>query len=282
MKQVKVISPGLFTSVQDEGRKGFAHWGIPTAGAMDRGSLHRVNALLGNPNHAAVLETTFVGPLLEFEAATAIAICGAQAMVQLNGQEVPQNQRINVTAGDQVRIGKSEAGVRSYLGVEGGFLTDTLLGSRSWTRGLTNSFRLQKGELLSIGNATEKKKTNRTIEATPLDNLAFEVLPGPEFSWLSPEQQEQLFSQSYRLTTSSNRMAFSFTADPILPHSEVVFLTSPVLPGIVQWYPNGQLVLLHRDAQRTGGYPRILIFDNHALDQIAQLKIDQAFQLKKP
>ncbi|NNE30263.1 MAG: biotin-dependent carboxyltransferase family protein [Saprospiraceae bacterium] len=279
MGSCRVISPGVYTSIQDEGRTGVGHLGIPISGALDKNSMYRANLAIGNPSYAAVLEITLNGPTLEFDQKTKLAIEGAEIEIWIDEDMVPNNKPIEIKAGSRLKFGKVLSGVRCYLAIQGGFQGKKIMGSMSMCRFVTEAIRLQKGDLISFG-ALEKVETKSMIpDKTILEERRIDVLPGPEFDWLSEEDQKSIYAKEFHLKPQSNRSAFLFEGDPLEIDKKRELITSPVFPGIVQCYPNGQLVLLHRDAQRTGGYPRLLIFPEESLDVIAQKRIREKFTL---
>ena len=128
---VEVVRPGALTTVQDFGRPGFAHLGVPASGAMDVAACARANRLVGNAETAAVLESTVDGVGLRFDEAAVIAVTGAAAPVRVDGRASDWSLPVYVTAGSVVEVGPAEVGVRSYLAVAGGFDAPSTLGSRS-------------------------------------------------------------------------------------------------------------------------------------------------------
>ena len=148
---IKVIKPGLATTVQDAGRNGYYHLGIPPSGALDQYSFRAANLLLGNPETAALLECTLLGPQLQFAAACRIAICGADMQPLINGQPQPAHQVLSIAAGDIIDFRPATAGVRAYLAVSGGIDVPDVLGCRStYTLGSLGGYqgrRLQAGRL---------------------------------------------------------------------------------------------------------------------------------------
>jgi len=120
MKAIRVVRPGILTTIQDRGRWGLQALGVPVAGPMDPCSHRLANALVGNASGAATLEVTLVGPELEFDGERVVAIAGAEFEVTVDGRAVPLNAAFLVPAGGQLRFGRRLAGTRAYLAVEGG------------------------------------------------------------------------------------------------------------------------------------------------------------------
>ncbi|MGB7784463.1 MAG: allophanate hydrolase subunit 2 family protein, partial [Salinimicrobium sp.] len=145
MTEVEILQPGLFSSIQDQGRKGLMEFGVPKSGAMDSASARLANVLLRNPADAAVLEITQQGPKMAFLGPTKIAICGGLLEPAINGSLIENNKVYNIDEGDLLSFGKRQKGCRAYLAVKNGFQTEKVLGSRSWYDGITRHARLKKG-----------------------------------------------------------------------------------------------------------------------------------------
>ena len=128
---IHVIRPGLLTTVQDLGRWGYQAAGVPVAGPMDTFSHRLANLLVGNPRDAATLEITLIGPELEFDVPTMVAICGAEFDVTCNGQPVANSMTAPIPRGGRLQFGRRGAGARAYLAVSGGLCTSPVLGSRA-------------------------------------------------------------------------------------------------------------------------------------------------------
>lgn len=269
--EIEVLHPGLYTSIQDGGRIGFRKFGVPVSGAMDLYASRTANLVLRNDEGDAVLEITQMGPKLKFTAPTKIAVSGADLSPQLNGKPICNNEVVKVEAGDELGFGKRQLGCRAYLAISGGFLTEKVLGSRSWYEDLTEGFRLQKGMKLAF-EVNEKKKieTHSSLKFSGdyLLNEEIEVFPGPEFHRLSETQKLVLEESIFSLSKDNNRMAIQL--QELLENELDPILTGPVLPGTVQLTPGGKLIVLMRDGQTTGGYPRILQLTEEAVNSMAQ------------
>ena len=131
MTAIRVLKPGLQTTIQDLGRFGFAHLGVSPCGAADSLSFRAANRLLGNPDNAAGLEMTVTGAHLEFENDTMFALAGPEFPASLDGRAVPFWRATKVGAGERLAIGPAREGARCYLCVAGGFEVPAVLGSKS-------------------------------------------------------------------------------------------------------------------------------------------------------
>lgn len=271
MAKMEVLNPGLFTSIQDLGRFGFQKYGVPQSGVMDRYAMRICNLLLGNSQNCAVMEITMQGPQLKFEAETFICISGADLSATINEISIEMNVVIRIQNGDILKFGRRQSGNRTYLGIKDGFQTESIMYSRSWYDEITEYQRLEKGMFLQYSSEiSEIEKTNAALKIRKdyLDDLLIEAYPGPEFQQLPEKLQKELFEKSFALDGSSNRMAIQFRED--FENSLNAIITAPVLPGTVQLTPSGKLIVLMRDCQTTGGYPRVLQLSEAGIQTIAQ------------
>jgi biotin-dependent carboxylase-like uncharacterized protein len=268
---IKVIQPGLYCSLQDNGRFGFRKYGVPLSGTMDRTAAHLANALLGNDGNALVMEFANPGPTLFFSKSTLIAITGAHFDVLLNGSHVGINKSLEVAEGSTLQCGRASTGAWGYLAVNGGFASEMVLGSGSYFSGITAVSRIGKGDELEffdsnhhIGSAQPALPKSDTIKSSQ----GLKVFPGPEFDALPNAMKKILGSRPFVVSARSNRMAYT------LEHAYALFapeiITGPVQPGTVQLTPSGTLIVLLRDAQTTGGYARIFQISDQALDVFSQ------------
>ena len=254
---IKVLKAGLYSSVQDLGRSPLQPIGVPMGGAMDRESALNANALLENAPEAAVLEITMTGPVLAFTENAWVAFSGAIFPIYLDQNKVTMNTPLWIKAGQELRFGTLEKGVRLYMAIKGGFLSDILLGSRSMQAHLSPMIKLEKG--MKLLHATGEKDQAIILEKksnTPLDAKKIHAFQGPEFRNLDVSQQREISQQTFKVSNLNNRMAYQLL--PTISPFEKSQLTGPVLPGTVQITPAGNLMVLMREAQTTGGYPRIL------------------------
>ena len=276
---LKVQEPGFFTSVQDRGRTGYRHMGIPEAGTSDRVAADRANLLLENPPEAAVLEIAMKGPVAVFEAETYMALCGAELEAELNGAPLSMGQVYRVPAESVLRCGHMLQGLRSYLAVKGGFQTPLVFGSRSYFFPVTPQRQVKSGQAIPYAATRDFEPKLLKINAEEFWKVEkLPVYPGPEFEWLTPEQKHQLFSQRFTLDKEYDRMACQL--QQALPGHALQMITSATLPGTVQLTPSGRLIALLRDGQTTGGYPRILQLPERAISVLAQKHVGDTIRFQ--
>lgn len=279
---LKVISPGIYSTIQDGGRIRVSHLGIPKSGVIDEYASDFGKNLLGNNKNSAVLELSFKGGTFQFTEATQIVVCGATTRLMLNDSRVAMHELISVQPDDILKVGAITNGTRCYIAIKDGFQTEEILGSRSYYNPVTKQTRILRGDEIpyNSGKAVNTKpKRHVVFDDTYLNEQTLEVFRGPEFHLLSAQQQDMLFNKSFSVNSASNRMAFLF--NEILENDLPSILTMPVLPGTVQLTPSGRIIVLMRDCQTTGGYPRILQLTQHALNVLGQKNFNSAVNFKE-
>ncbi len=248
MSAIRVLSPGLQTTVQDLGRFGWAHFGVSASGAADALALRAANLIVGNAENAAALEMTLAGAELEFESAAVIALTGSDF-----GAGLPLWTPVDLMAGDIIRCGATRSGARCYLAVRGGLAVPKVMGSASvHVMSGVGGRPLRKGDLLPIGaEAIRRPRAPRT--APPVGNRAglLRVTPAPQASWFA----EDLYGEPYTVAEESNRMGLRLRGAAI-PSPGGHMLTEGVPLGAIQVPPDGQPIVLFVEHQTTGGYPK--------------------------
>jgi len=275
---IKVLKEGLFTTIQDIGRFGYKNIGVPVSGSMDQTSAKLANLLLGNDESSAVLEMTLVGPTLEFMNDTYISITGADMNPSLNKQKVLQNKPLFVNKGDILYLSHSSNGMRSYLGIKGGFNSEKKLGSKSFYRGITKREKLIKNDKIKFAKVTSSPmKMNKSINDFKINRKnKINVFKGPEFDLLDSNSKDIIFNTDFTIGVN-NRMGYNLV-EPI-ENSISSIISSPVMPGTVQLTPSGRLIILCRDCQTSGGYPRVLQLDKSSMDSLSQKTIGETIKL---
>lgn len=283
MSKLQIIQPGFYTTVQDAGRRGYAHLGVPESGAMDQDSYGRANSLLNNQPGAAVLECTLLGPKIYFEMDTTFVITGGSTQAILDGEPVVHSVVAFAKAQQTLKVGAIQSGTRCYIGIAGGIESKMVLGSRSMYPPLTK-FRVMKREELPLGNSSfgnqkgaRLKVLKSSIKAT-IDTISeISAYKGPEYLKLNKEQEEECL-KVFTVSKHWNRMALQL--EEPLKNDFDTMITAPVLPGTVQLTPSGILIVLLRDCQTTGGYPRILQVSEAGLNSLSHLQEGDQFRWK--
>ncbi|MEX2290432.1 MAG: biotin-dependent carboxyltransferase family protein [Mycobacteriales bacterium] len=275
---IVVRQPGPLTTVQDLGRPGRRHLGVPLAGAVDRPALRAANRLVGNAPGAAALETTLAGPELAFEVDAVVAVAGGRCTVTMGGEIVEVGVAVTVRRGRTLVLGLVVTGVRSYLAVRGGLEVPAVLGSRSscTLSGLGPS-PLAAGDRLRVGEQVEAAVADGPavlpeIAAEPVLRL----VPGPREDAFAPEALPRLTGAPYVVTPSSDRSGVRL-AGAALPHRTTgELLSEGVVPGAVQVPPDGQPIVFLANCPTTGGYPVIGVVVPEDLPHVAQARAGSA------
>lgn len=277
---LRILRPGLLTTVQDLGRFGYQRDGLIVSGAMDAQALRVANLLVGNPETAAGLEITLLGPKICFEADQLIALTGAHLSPALNGQPLGLNRAVWVAAGTELTFGPAEAGCRAYLAVAGGVAVPLVLGSRStYLRaglGGHEGRALRAGDVLPVSEPsaigrkmmqllTRPGATWAAASFTPGPILCpvprfrpmLRAVFGPEYEQFSTESQRAFWEEPFTITPEADRMGYRLAGPALMRNEETELLSSAVTFGTVQVPAGGQPIVLMADHQTTGGYPRL-------------------------
>ncbi|MDT6987426.1 biotin-dependent carboxyltransferase family protein [Streptomyces lusitanus] len=271
-RALAVVRAGALTTVQDRGRPGHAHLGVPRSGALDPPAAALANRLAGNPADAAVLETTLNGCALRPRSPVVVAVTGAPCPVTVDGRPVAWGAPVPVRAGSVLDVGAATSGVRAYVAVSGGIAVDPVLGSRSTDllSGLGPA-PLTDGAVLPLGApAGHPARVDLAPQPAPPDELVLRVTPGPRDDWFTPEAVRVLTSRAYRVSPSSNRIGLR-TTGPALERARPEELPSEgMVLGAVQVPPDGRPVVFLADHPTTGGYPVIAVVRPTDLPAAAQ------------
>lgn len=279
---VEVVRPGSLTTLQDLGRHGYQHLGVPVGGAMDEVSHRLANALVGNPAASATLEITLLGPTLRFQADALVACCGANLSMTIDGQAVPHATAALVPAGATLQFGRRAAGLRAYLAVRGGFSADPVMGSAStYVRGGFGGHHgraLRKGDTLLLRTSDPsppQRSAQALAAATALlaamdDPGPIRVLRGREWDEFTATAQAAWLAEGWRISPQSDRMGYRLEGPALARTAARDILSEAVAFGTVQVPPDGQPIVLMADRQTTGGYPRIAQVATVDLPRLAQ------------
>lgn len=263
----EVIEEGLLTTVQDRGRPGYAHLGVPRAGALDQGASALANRLVGNDDGCAVLETTLTGCALRARGTQVVAVTGAFADVEVDGRRMPWGTGLVVPDGGVLRVGPAVHGARSLIAVAGGFAADVVLGSRSHdTLSGIGPPPLEAGAWVPVG-APGAASFDHVAEV-PFRPAArhIRLMPGPQTDWIDARE---LSGTTWRVSSQSNRIGLRLEGSALVRRSGEVSSFGMVV-GAVQLPPSGQPIVLLADHATTGGYPVIALVVLEDLDACAQ------------
>lgn len=272
---LSIVRPGLLTTVQDLGRVGHQHEGVPVAGPMDPWSHRRANRLLGNLPTVATLEMTLAGPRILFTRPVAFAVCGATFHMTLRDRTVSNDRVYQADSGDVLEVGRAQRGARGYLAVAGGIDVPRVLGSRAThlpsRMGGLDGRPLAAGDSLDVGaDAAGLTTVSGGTAWIPEGGAQVRVLPGPDLESEEDEPLRALLGGRYRITPASNRMGYRLEG-PALSAGTAERLSSVTPLGTIQAPPGGQPILLMADRQTTGGYPRVAVVISADIGLAAQL-----------
>ncbi|MFZ5817195.1 MAG: 5-oxoprolinase subunit PxpB [Bacillota bacterium] len=284
---LRIIQPGMMTTLQDLGRRGYMAFGVPVAGAADYRALMVGNWLLGNRARTAALEITLVGPEVEFTGPAVFAITGAPIPAELipadgsHPRPVPGWSTVLASPGDRLRMGATTAGCRSYLCVAGGFDLTPVLGSLSedlFAKIGPVGRPLRAGDWLPIGLPLHPPAdlAGRSLPAdavpAPEGNLVVRATRGPQTEAFTPEALAAFFGGEYRVGAQSDRQGLRLEGPKLTHAGPADILSEPVPPGAIQVPAGGQPILLMNNRQTTGGYAKIGVAVYTDLWMAAQLR----------
>jgi biotin-dependent carboxylase-like uncharacterized protein len=267
---LKVVAPGLMTTLQDLGRPGHQRLGIPVSGALDEISLRAANLIAGNPASVGALEIAYQGPTLEVEAdSVRIAYAGGTAALDIlqrdgagEARRLAPLQSVRLTKGQIVRIGALSGSPVGYLAVEGGFDVPLALGSQStYTRGGLGGFAgraLRSGDLLRLKRPLADEREERMLPSLDLTApKRFRVVFGPQDDYFTDKGKRTLVEDVYQVTPASDRMGMRLNGPPLEHAKGYNIVSDGISPGSIQVPGNGVPIVLLADRQTTGGYPKI-------------------------
>ncbi|NTG48383.1 biotin-dependent carboxyltransferase [Agrobacterium rhizogenes] len=287
---IKVLHHGLATTVQDLGRPGYFHLGIPVGGAMDRYAMRAANRLVGNDEGAAGLEAVFMGPQLEFLHDAVIAVTGADMPAKIDGVLQPGWTALKIRAGQVLSFDFLKSGARIYIAVSGGIDVPVALGSRStYPIGALGGYKgraLAVGDELPVGQgavAQEGRSVEEGLRRRPGTPAELRVLPGLYWDRLTEEAKTSFFADPWKVAPEADRMGYRFRGGRKL---EFVERQQPFGAGsdpsniVDSCYPYGSIqvpggtepIILHRDAVSGGGYFMLGTVISADMDLIGQLQ----------
>jgi antagonist of KipI len=288
-----ILGAGLQTTVQDLGRPLHQRAAIPAGGAMDRLACRAANLLVGNPDDAALLETTLIGPSISFDEQTFISLAGGDLAATLDGAAIPNWHAVLAPARSVLRFAQPRVGCRAYIAFAGGIDVAAVFGSRStYLRGgfgglagralraddrlatlpPSRTSRAMMAALIAADARVARWSLGATLRPHYSDRATVRAIEGAHISLLSPESRARLVEQPFRVSASSDRMGYRLEGTPLELSAPTDLMSEGVAFGTVQLPPGGAPIVLMSDRQTTGGYPRIAEVASVDLPLIAQLK----------
>ncbi|AYF33662.1 allophanate hydrolase [Vreelandella alkaliphila] len=297
---IEVIKPGLASSIQDKGREGYYHLGIPPSGGMDQRSLIAANLLLGNQEGAAVIECALMGPELRFDETRKVAACGAEMIPRVNGEAQPLNEVFEVPAGATLSFDFVKAGARLYLAIEGGIEVPERLGSRSTyvlgSLGGMQGRTLQAGDILALmplcGQATLGRRLPASLIPEFSKQYKLRVVPGLYAHRLVPASEARFYAEDWTVASEADRIGYRMKGGTPLSFiereppfgagddpSNIVDACYPI--GSIQIPSGSEPIILHRDAVSGGGYAMIGTVISADMDTVGQIQPHQKVRFLK-
>lgn len=298
---IKVLHPGLMTTIQDLGRFGSQKFGVIVSGAMDPISLRVANLLVGNDEGEGALEVTLFGTTLQFDTNELVAITGGDLQPTIDGEKAPMWRPILIRKGSILQFKSAINGCRAYVAFAGGIEVPKVMGSKStYLRAAIGGLQgraLQKGDVFECGDLNLVSRTfvyqlermtthfkwsvNYTEFLTFNKTQTIRVLHGAEFERFDRDSQQAFFSKHYRLTTQADRMGYRLEGESLSLSEKFELLSEGVTYGTIQVPSNGQPIILMVDRQTTGGYPKIGQVISTDLPCLAQMQPTANIQFKE-
>jgi biotin-dependent carboxylase-like uncharacterized protein len=281
---LQVLRPGLLSTVQDLGRPGFAHLGVPRSGAADPDSLLLGNRLLGNPPDAAAIEATALGIDVRLDQARWVAVTGAICRVAIAGRPADLHAPQYVPAGAPLSIGRAEHGLRAYLSVAGGIACPPVLGSRSTdTLSGIGPAPLAAGAVLPLGPAAG---TPAPVDIAPRARLpetaSVRLILGPRDDWFADDAIDRLFAAVYRVSVASNRVGVRLDGPEVPARHPGGLPSEGMVLGAVQIPAGGRPIVFLADHPTTGGYPVVGVVHPDDLWMVAQAAPGTTVRFRRP
>lgn len=283
---IKILTPGMFTTVQDAGRRGYQSSGFSQAGVMDTRSYRIANLLVDNNADEAVLEIMMLGPSIEFGEDEVIAVTGAPVDPQINDRPVSMNRALQVKRGDVLKFGYPKTGRYAYIAFAGGLDIQPVMGSRSThTKSLLGGFRggrLEAGALIRLRNPRKRlrrmnkrdlsdwKETYKEEPVKPSSEL-LRVIMGPQEDYFTKEGIKTFLNAEYKIQVDSDRMGYRLDGEAVLAVRGVDIISDGIAFGAVQITPEGQPIIMLADRQTTGGYAKIANVISVDIPRLVQL-----------
>ncbi|MET9726412.1 biotin-dependent carboxyltransferase family protein [Streptomyces zaomyceticus] len=273
-RALAVVRAGALTTVQDLGRTGYAHLGVPRSGALDPAAVRLANRLVGNPEAAAVLETTVNGCALRPRRAVTVAVGGAPCPVRVDGSPAAWGTAVRVPAGSLLEIGAAVRGLRAYVAFGGGIDVEPVLGSRSTDllSGLGPP-PLADEAVLPLGpdaGAAARASVDAPPWPGPPGELVLRVRLGPRHDWFTAAALRTLATRAYRVSPASNRIGLRLEGPALERALPGELASEGMVLGAVQVPPDGRPVVFLADHPTTGGYPVVGVVREADLGAAAQ------------
>lgn len=286
---IRMITPGLLTTVQDLGRTGYQRMGISPSGAMDRKALKIANILAGNQPGEGALEMTMTGATIEFTEPDVVAVTGGNFTPEINGAPAPMYAAFPVRAGDTLAFGPAKSGCRSYLAFAGGLDVPVVMGSKSTNLkckiGGFEGRKLKAGDEIpffapcsSLENMQKRHAEHHDPSET---EVTVRVVLGPQSDAFTDAGIETFLTEAWTVTNRSDRMGCTLEGTPVEYRSKVDIISDGIPFGAVQIPSGGKPIVMLSDRQTTGGYAKIATVISSDLPLFVQRRPGNKVHFKK-
>jgi antagonist of KipI len=281
---IKIVKPGVLTTLQDAGRAGHRNIGIGCGGAMDIFAMQTANYLCGNNEQQAVMEISFPAPEILFQQDAVISLAGADFTATINNTAIPVWKTILVKKESVLQFKQPVSGAKLYIAVHGGWQ------AQKWLNSYSTHLKL------AVGGFSGRVLQKNDVINSPLNNFSFEVnrvlpfcisqyeldkiyqpqnnircIKSVEYDWLHEAAKENFEENNFIISNQSDRMGLRLTGNTLMPQQTTELISSAVDAGVVQLLPDGNCIILMADHQTSGGYPRIAAVIKADLPKLAQL-----------
>ncbi len=278
---IKIIHPGIYTTIQDEGRFGYESLGFSPAGAMDYESYYLANQLIGNDLNTPVLEMTLKGAKFQVTSNVTIGTAGADMPLLINDEEYKVGAAIDLIKGDVVEFGVARKGVRTYVAFLGGFDIKPELGSYSThSRSKIGGFGrpLQPFDVVDLNGGLARHGYKVVTKDIDTSNV-IRVVKGQQYDYFDEKNLDNFFHSEYTVSKDSDRMGYRLDGESVEAESHDI-ISETILFGSIQIPKNGKPIILLSDRQTAGGYTKIATVAKVDIQKIAQKKPGDKIQFK--
>lgn len=286
---MRIIRPGLLSTIQDCGRPGYTDSGFPVSGAVDKTAMRIANILVGNDRDSAVIEMTMQGLEAVFTSPAIIAVTGADMDAKLNGNPLPRYKAVKVETGDIIDISFATSGLRGYFALSGGFYLKKALGSNSTNikAGIGGYMgrALKANDLLFFNTVTpglaDLGKRRIDPPAIPSGSVTVRVIMGPQDDYFTEKGIATFLGGEYKVTNDSDRMGLKLSGEPIESKRGVDIISDGIPEGGIQIPSSGMPIIMMSDRQTTGGYAKIATVISSDMPLLAQLRPGDTIKFNK-
>ena len=281
---IRILNPGLQTTIQDLGRNGYSHYGVSSSGAADDLSFRLGNLIVGNKENLAAIEMTLLGGDYKFDIDANISLTGSKFDAKIEGESLHFYKNIPIQSGQVLSIGQSLQGSRCYLAVRGGIDINDVLSAK--TTHLTSKIggvdgrSLKKDDVLIIGEEQKLLNPIKINEMLDINMSKLLIIKGLQSNYISKSTWKIFLNQEYIVSNLSNRMGIRLEGNSLKLDNENEIITEGVPLGAIQLPSNGYPIISFVEHQTTGGYPKIANVISSELHKVGQLKPGDKFQFE--